>query len=180
MLSSLFLALVLPLNGGGPVDITEQQLTRYVNDKVRYTQQYGLPGLFDAQLHMDKMTVSLGRDKPDLAQVLSAGRFTLSLPNKAPIDGTLQARFQARPRYAPAQGAVYLDDFTLIDYQLSPATLQQQFAPLVDYLVQGLRQRLASQPAYRLDEQDPEQAWLKQHVTGVELLPGTLRLQTGT
>lgn len=180
MLPSLFLALALQLNGAGPVDISEQQLTQYVNDKVRNEQQYGLPGLFDAHILMDKMTVRLGRDKPDLAQIHSTGRFTLSLPNKAPIDGTLEANFEAKPRYSPSQGAVYLDKFTLIDYRLTPAAVQQQFAPLVDYLVQGLQQRLANQPAYRLDERDPDQAWLKQHVTDVQLLPGKLRLQTGS
>ena len=52
MLHSLFLALALQLNGAGPVDISEQQLTQYVNDKVRSEQQYGLPGLFDAQILM--------------------------------------------------------------------------------------------------------------------------------
>lgn len=58
--------------------------------------------------------------------------------------------------------------------------MQQQFAPLVGYLVQGLQTRLAQQPAYMLNTKDKDQRWLKQHVTGFELLPGKLRLHTDT
>ena len=178
MISSLFLALALTVSPQGNVDISEQQLTQYVNSKVRYAQQFGLPGLFEADIRTKSLQVSLARQQPQLANVQSLGDFTLALPNKPAINGTLEANFQARPRYDTRQGAIYLDNFTLQDYQLQPAELQQQFAPLMDYLTRSLQQRLASQPAYRLDPKDKQQAWLKAHVTGFELHPGLLRLKT--
>ena len=82
------------------------------------------------------------------------------------------------PYYHLQNGAIYLDNFMLTSYQIKPATVQEQFAPLVGYLVQGLQSRLEQQPAYVLNTKDKEQLWLKQHVTRFELLPGKLRLHT--
>ncbi|MFC3915054.1 DUF1439 domain-containing protein [Pseudaeromonas sharmana] len=178
MIPSLLLALALNVSPQGTVDISEQQLTQYVNSKLKYAQQFGLPGLFEADIRTKSLQVSLARQQPQRANVQSLADFTLSLPNKPAINGTLQANFEAKPRYDVQQGAVYLDNFTLQDYQLQPAALQQQFAPLMGYLVKGLQQRLANQPAYRLNTKDQQQAWLKEHVTGFELQPGLLRLKT--
>ncbi|MBP7981237.1 MAG: DUF1439 domain-containing protein [Tolumonas sp.] len=178
MLHALLLTLSLSSQTGGPIDITEQELTRYVNQKAKYEQQYGLPGLFDVDVNIDTMQVRLGRQKAGMAQVQGNGRFTLSLPGKPAVDGTIRADFEAKPRYHLQNGAIYLDNFTLTSYEIKPAEVQQQFAPLVGYLVQGLQNRLEQQPAYQLNTQDKEQLWLKQHVTRFELLPGKLRLHT--
>lgn len=178
MLHALLLTLSLSGQTSGPIDITEQELTQYVNQKAKYQQQYSLPGLFDVDLNIDTMQVRLGRQKAGMAQVLSNGRFTLSLPGKPAIDGTIRADFEAKPRYQQQSGAVYLDNFTLTSYSIQPSAVQQQFAPFVSYLVQGLQSRLEQQPAYQLNTQDKDQLWLKQHVTRFELMPGKLRLHT--
>ncbi len=178
MLHALLLTLSLSSQTAGPIDITEQELTQYVNQKAKYQQQYGLPGLFDVDLNIDSMQVRLGRQKTNMAQVLSNGRFTLTLPGQPAVDGTITADFEAKPRYHLQNGAIYLDNFTLTSYQIKPAAVQEQFAPLVGYLVQGLQSRLEQQPAYVLNTKDKEQLWLKQHVTRFELLPGKLRLHT--
>jgi hypothetical protein len=180
MLHALLLTLSLSSHTSGPIDITEQDLTSYVNQNARYQQQYGLPGLFDVDVNLDSMQVQLGRQKAGMAAVQGNGRFTLSLPGKPAVDGTIRADFEAKPRYHLQTGAIYLDNFTLTSYEIKPADVQQQFAPLVGYLVQGLQTRLAQQPAYMLNTKDKDQRWLKQHVTGFELLPGKLRLHTDT
>lgn len=72
----------------------------------------------------------------------------------------------------------HFDQFTLKNYVLEPAALNQQFGPMMGYLLKGIEQRLAKQPAYRLDAKNADQAWLKNHVTSVELQPGVLRLKT--
>ena len=80
-----------------------------------------------------------------MAQVLSNGRFTLTLPGQPAVDGTITADFEAKPRYHLQNGAIYLDNFTLTSYQIKPATVQEQFAPLVGYLVQeSLQSRLGT------------------------------------
>lgn len=43
MLHALLLTLSLSSHTSGPIDITEQDLTSYVNQNARYQQQYGLP-----------------------------------------------------------------------------------------------------------------------------------------
>lgn len=178
MLTSLFLALTLTSQGKGPVVITEQQLTDFVNQKVKYEQQYGLPGLFEASLKLDRMNVELGRQGANMANVLGNGNFTLTLPNKPAMDGKIKANFEAKPRYAKEEGAIYFDNFELKEYSIEPTSMKQQFAPLMGYLVSSLKQRLSKEPAYRLNEKDKDQAWLKAHVTGFEMTPGKLRLIT--
>ena len=106
------------------------------------------------------------------------GNFTLTLPNKPAMDGKIKANFEAKPRYAKEEGAIYFDNFELKEYSIEPASMKQQFAPLMGYLVSSLKQRLSKEPAYRLNEKDKDQAWLKAHVTGFEMTPGKLRLIT--
>ena len=178
MMITLVLALALTADAQGNVDISEQQLTQYVNGKVKYEQDYALPGLFDAHVKLTRMQVELARSAPKQADVQGFGQFTLTLPDKPAMDGTITANFTALPRYAPAEGAVYFDQFTLKNYVLEPAALDQQFGPMMGYLLKGIEQRLAKQPAYRLDAKNADQAWLKSHVTSIELKPGVLRLKT--
>ncbi len=178
MLQTVLLALSLSSNPNGPIDITEQQLTQYVNQKAKYQQQYGIPGLFDIDIHIKSMTVSLGKKKSNTADVQSIGTYTLTLPNQPVVDGTINADFEAKPRYDMQNGAIYLDQFALSGYQITPANIQEQFAPLVSYLISGLQSKLKQEPAYVLNTQDKDQRWLKEHVTRFELLPGKLRLYT--
>lgn len=178
MITSLMLALALATNGHKSMDITEQQLTTYVNEKVKYEQKYSMPGLFDANIKLNNMKVALGRQVADQAAVTGLGTYTLTLPNKPAINGTMEAHFQAKPRYEPKDGAIYLDNFQLQEYKLEPQSVQQQFGPMLDFLVQRLQQKLAKEPAYRLNTANQDQAWLKEHVTGVVIKPGVLHLTT--
>lgn len=178
MLSTLVLELALHVAPDGYVNITEQQLDQYVAQHIKLTHHYAMPGLFSADVNMSNMKVALARQTSNQAEVNGAGEFILTLPNRAPIDGILSARFSATPRYAAGQGAIYLERFQLLDYTLQPASLQQQVAVLMPYLLQGLQSRLASRPAYQLDNKDPQQLWLRQHITSFEMQPGILRLKT--
>lgn len=178
MLGTLLLSLALSQHPTGPIDITEQELTTYVNQKSKYQQQYGIPGLFDVDVKLDHMNVTLGRQNPGMADVQGKGQFVLSLPNKPPVDGTIRANFEAKPHYDQKNGAIYLQSFKLTQYEIQPDSVQQEFAPLVGYLVQGLQSRLAQQPAYVLDKNDKDQRWLKEHITRFQILPGKLRLYT--
>lgn len=109
----LYSSLTLSLSSqtGGPIDITEQELTRYVNQKAKYEQQYGLTAC------LMSMSISTPCGKPvwpakaGMAQVQGNGRFTLSLPGKPAVDGTIRADFEAKPRYHLQNGAIYLDRF---------------------------------------------------------------------
>ena len=92
MILSLALALTLTADSQGNVDISEQQLTQYVNSKVKYEQDYALPGLFDAHVKLSRMEVGLARSAARQADVQSFGNFTLTLPNKPSVDGTVQAK----------------------------------------------------------------------------------------
>jgi hypothetical protein len=178
MLNVLLLTLALSHNHTGPIDITEQDLTSYVNQKANYQQQYGIPGLFDVNVTLDTMQVKLGRERPDMADVTGHGHFVLALPNKVPVNGTIRAKFEAKPHYDQKSGSIYLQNFNLTQYEIKPDAVQQEFAPLVGYLVQGLQSRLAQQPAYVLDNNDKDQHWLKDHITRFQILPGKLRLYT--
>lgn len=177
MFATLFLALSLNHIQNGHVDLSEQELSQYINQHAAYNQQYGIPGMFDVDIKMNSMDVTLGRRQAEMADVASTGKYTLAMPNQSPVSGTITANFAAKPRYSIPQGAIYLDQFSLVSYHITPASVEQQFGPMVGYLVNGLEERLKNQPAYTLNSDNQDQLWLKQHVTGFQLLPGKLRLQ---
>ena len=86
--------------------------------------------------------------------------------------------YEARPRYDKAQSALFLDNMKLIEYKLEPEAAQQKFGFMLGMLLQSMEKRLETQPVYRLNDKDPNQAWLKENLLGLELSPGKIHLLT--
>lgn len=144
MILSLALALTLTWQTGN-VDISEQQLTQYVNSKVKYEQDYALPGLFDAHVKLSRMEVGLARSAARQADVQGFGSFTLTLPNKPVSMG--QCRLTSRPcRYVPSRRRRLLRPVHPANYVLRLDSLNQQFGPMMGYPAQGIEQRLTDNP----------------------------------
>ena len=61
---------------------------------------------------------------------------------------------------------------------LEPAAAEQKFGFMLRMLLQSMEKRLETQPVYKLDDKDPNQAWLKENLLGLELSPGKIRLLT--
>lgn len=82
---------------------------------------------------------------------------------------------KAQPYYDPEQGAIYLKDMQLVNYQVNPEKLTGTLRTLEPYLQQSLRSWFDALPAYRLDaNRSKSEALAKKLAKGIEVKPGKL------
>ncbi|MFR9721388.1 DUF1439 domain-containing protein [Aeromonas diversa] len=174
VLQSLLLSLALLTPGQS--EISEQQLTSLLNQKGQIERQVQMQGLFDARLRLTEGTVQLGRDQPGLARVTGRGTATIAMGNKPPVDARLSVTLDGKPRYEAQSHVLYLDDARIVDYKMEPKEAQMQYGMMVNLLLQNLQQRMQGQPVYRLDGKDAHSRWWRDNLTGIEVLPGKLKL----
>ena len=170
--------LSLAMLGQGSYDINEQQINQYLQSQVQVDKQLELPGIIKAHVQLEQSDVQIGRQSPDTARVFGKGKLKISLPDQTQYDALLNMTYEARPRYDKTQSALFLDNMKLIDYKLEPAEAEQKFGFMLRMLLQSMEKRLETQPVYKLDDKDPNQAWLKETLLGLELSPGKIRLLT--
>lgn len=175
ILQSLLLSAALL--GAGQTEISEQQINTLLDHKGKVERQVQMPGLFSAHLRLTKGEVELGRQQTGMARVHGYGNATISMGNKPPVDARLQVTFEGKPRYDVASKSLYLDDANLIDYQIAPQQAQQQYGLMINMALQSLKQRLINQPIYTLKD-DQRHRWWRDNLTGIEVVPGKLRLLT--
>lgn len=176
ILSSMLLSLAML--GQGSYDINEQQINQYLQSQVQVNKQLELPGIIKAHVQLEQSDVQIGRQSPDTVRVYGKGKLKIALPDNTEYDARLNMAYEARPRYDKAQSALFLDNMKLIEYKLEPEAAQQKFGFMLGMLLQSMEKRLETQPVYRLDAKDPNQAWLKENLLGLELSPGKIHLLT--
>ncbi|KTA91749.1 hypothetical protein VO71_17575 [Aeromonas salmonicida subsp. smithia] len=168
----------LAMLGQGSYDINEQQINQYLQSQVQVNKQLELPGIIKAHVQLEQSDVQIGRQSPDTARVYGKGKLRIALPDQTEYDARLNMTYEARPRYDKAQSALFLDNIKLIEYKLEPEAAQQKFGFMLGMLLQSMEKRLETQPVYRLNDKDPNQAWLKENLLGLELSPGKIHLLT--
>ncbi|MEL3919861.1 MULTISPECIES: DUF1439 domain-containing protein [Aeromonas] len=176
ILQSMLLSLAML--GQGSYDINEQQINQYLQSQIKVDKQLELPGIIKAHVLLEQSDVQIGRQQPDTARVYGKGKLKIALPDNTEYDASLQMTYEARPRYDKSQSALFLDNMKLVEYKLEPEAAQQKFGFMLGMLLQSMEKRLETQPVYRLDDKDPQQAWLKENLLGVELSPGKIHLLT--
>ncbi|MGL4251161.1 MAG: DUF1439 domain-containing protein [Aeromonas sp.] len=176
ILQSMLLS--LSMLGQGSYDINEQQINQYLQSQVQLDKQLELPGIIKAHVKLEQSHVEIARQQPDTAQVSGKGKLMIALPDNTEYDARLQMTYEARPRYDKAQSALFLDGMKLVSYKLEPEAAERKFGLMLGMLLQSMEKRLESQPVYRLDGKDPQQAWLKENLLGLELSPGKIHLLT--
>ena len=176
ILQSMLLSLAML--GQGSYDINEQQINQYLQSQVQVDKQLELPGIIKAHVQLEQSDVQIGRQSPDTARVFGKGKLKIALPDQTEYDARLNMTYEARPRYDKAKSALFLDNMKLIDYKLEPAAAEQKFGFMLRMLLQSMEKRLETQPVYKLDDKDPNQAWLKENLLGLELSPGKIHLLT--
>ncbi|MCZ0752665.1 DUF1439 domain-containing protein [Aeromonas enteropelogenes] len=176
ILQSMLLSLAML--GQGSYDINEQQINQYLQSQVKVDKQLELPGIIKAHVLLEQSDVQIGRQQPDTARVYGKGKLKIALPDNTEYDASLQMTYEARPRYDKSQSALFLDNMKLVEYKLEPEAARQKFGLMLGMLLQSMEKRLETQPVYRLDDKDPQQAWLKENLLGVELSPGKIHLLT--
>ncbi|MFQ1785167.1 DUF1439 domain-containing protein [Aeromonas veronii] len=176
ILQSMLLSLAML--GQGSYDINEQQINQYLQSQVQVDKQLELPGIIKAHVQLEQSDVQIGRQRPDTARVYGKGKLKIALPDNTEYDARLQMTYEARPRYDKSQSALFLDNMKLVEYKLEPETAEKKFGLMLNMLLQSMEKRLETKPVYKLNDKDPDQAWLKENLLGLELSPGKIHLLT--
>lgn len=155
--------------------LTEQQLNQGLQQQLGREFPLNLGSWLSAKVTLRDLTVGLGRQAPDKAQV--QGQILLSLTQgETRYHWDITGDFSARPRYDSEQGALFLDEFELISYRLNNGSGSDQARFILPMLLQGLTSYLSQYPVYTLDDQDPFQRQLKDQVLSLEITPGQISL----
>jgi hypothetical protein len=154
--------------------LSEQDVNAYLQKHNDFKKDIGVPGLMTATMTLSDLNSQIGRTEPDKIRLSGNARVnieTLFGSQQADVKLTLQAQ----PYYDKAQGAIYLKDMHLVDYQVQPEKLQSTFKALTPYLDQSLKSYFDQKPAYVLDPQRSQsEALAKKLAKGIEVKPGEL------
>lgn len=155
--------------------LTEQQLNAQLHSRLDKEYPFTLGDWLNASMRLQQIAMTLGRPEADKVRISGKLLLHLAQPDTR-YDWLLDGNFSARPRYDNQQGALFLDEFELLEYRLENST-QPGASLFMPYLLQGLAQYLSRYPVYVLDETDPLQAQIKQRLVQLEIQPGKLILQ---
>ncbi|WP_107851654.1 DUF1439 domain-containing protein [Oceanimonas marisflavi] len=156
--------------------LTEQQLNRQLATRLGQEFPVTLGDWLKAGVRIAEMQVALGRQEADKARVSGRGVVLLEQGGTR-YDWDISGDFSARPRFDREQGALYLDEFELLEYRLNNSDASPQAGFVLPLLLQSLADYLSRYPVYRLDEQDPLQKRLKDSALTLTISPGQLTLE---
>ncbi|WP_116473637.1 DUF1439 domain-containing protein [Zobellella maritima] len=155
--------------------LTEQQLNERLNNSLDKEYPFTLGDWLNADIRLQQIAMTLGRPEADKVRISGKLWIQLAQPDTR-YSWLLDGNFSARPRYDNQLGALFLDEFELLEYRLESSS-QPKASMFMPYLLQGLAQYLSRYPVYVLDEADPLQARIKQRLVRLEVQPGRLLLQ---
>ncbi|WP_213990970.1 lipoprotein [Sodalis sp. dw_96] len=154
--------------------LSEQDVNGYLQKHNNFQKAIGVPGLLNANIVLTDLTSQIGRTEPDKVRLSGNARLDIqSLWGAQQAD--LKLTLQAQPYYDKEQGAIYLKDMQLVDYQVQPEKLQPTFKVLTPYLENSLKSYFDNKPAYVLDpSRNKTEALAKKLAKGLEVKPGEL------
>lgn len=155
--------------------LTEQQLNTELNKQLGKEFPLGIGQWLSAAVKMQEVNVELGRQSPDKARILGQALISFN-QGQQQYHWDITGDFSARPRYDNQQGALFLDDFELINYSLNQDDSSPQARFMLPMLLQALTGYLSQYPVYTLDETDPLQRQLKNQAVSLGITPGKISL----
>lgn len=155
--------------------LSEQQLNQQLNLQLGKEFPVSLGSWLSAGIELKGLSVELGRQEADKARVQGQGILSMQQGQQR-SHWDIEGDFSARPRYDSEQGALFLDEFQLLNYRLNQQTSSPQASMMLPLLLQGLAGYLSQYPVYTLDDTDPLQRQLKEKVLSLEIAPGQLSL----
>ncbi|MCE2572165.1 DUF1439 domain-containing protein [Motilimonas eburnea] len=180
LLKSLVIVAVLSVVAGcsQTYSLSEQEVAGYINEKVGYKHEEGIPGILYVKAELGQIEVSLGRNNSQAIQVSGTSKLELQNPIR-PFTGKVTVDFSAKPWYSEKEGAVYLKEVALQQVRTEPADFGNEIAKLIPQVSQALQLFLQTQPIYVLDEQDSTEALIKKVGKEIKIKPGKIEFVMG-
>lgn len=166
-------ALLLAACATTQYNVSESDINRYLNDKIAFEKELGIPGIMSGKISLDDLTSRIGRSQADKVELDAAGDLQMTSPL-----GSQQMKvhlsLRARPDYVAEQGAIYLRDLEVLSVRTEPAEVGAALTPLLATFNQSVSQLLSQTPVYRLDGNRANEAMIKDKVQALKVEPGRL------
>ena len=151
----------LMLGGCVSYSITEQDMTKYLQDSVMLEQEVGVQSVMYAQVAVDDLEVKIGRTDNQRVSVIANTNAKVEIFNMPNMGLDLDIEFSAIPEYDKESGEVYLKSLRLENFNESGKQLPENIANLLQPAVSMIGLALSQQPVYKLDGAKVQEALLK-------------------
>ncbi|WP_165314078.1 DUF1439 domain-containing protein [Vibrio ziniensis] len=166
MIKKAFKSLILPFlvitfAGCASYSVTEQDMTKYLDDNVSFEQSVGVENVMHAFVSIHDMDVSIGRVDADRVSVLANTIAKIQIWNQPEKKLELDLEFSAVPQYDKETGEIFLKSLRLDRFDEESQLLTPEIKQLLKPAVSMIGTALSQYPVYKLDSSKVEQALLK-------------------
>ncbi|UUM29567.1 DUF1439 domain-containing protein [Vibrio japonicus] len=159
MLALMFMTLVM--GGCATYSISEQEMTKYLNDNANLNQTVGIENVMYAQVSVDDLEVKIGRADKDRVSVFAntSGKVQMLNDRKRELDIDLE--FSAIPEYDKETGEIFLKSLRLEHFDERSQLFTPELKTLLKPAVSLIGYALSQQPVYKLDSAQVKSVLLK-------------------
>ncbi|PSW20751.1 DUF1439 domain-containing protein [Photobacterium sanctipauli] len=154
-------AAALVLGGCASYSITEQDMTKYLQDSVSLEQSVGVENVMYAQVAVDDLEVKIGRADADRVSVFASTNAQVQMLSMQNMGLDLDVEFSAIPEYDKESGEVYLKSLRLENFSDGKQQLPPEVKKLLKPAVSMIGYALSQQPVYKLDSSKVQEALIK-------------------
>ncbi|MFM2486418.1 DUF1439 domain-containing protein [Celerinatantimonas yamalensis] len=162
------------LSGCG-YNITEADISNYLQHHVDYKKTYRLGSLLEVDTDLSQLKVKIDPNNQQRVQLNGLLQLHISSFIKN-FDFTSHGTFKAKPVYNKEEGAIYLEDMSIQLSDVKPDKYSSIASKFLPKLEQSMRVYLQSHPVYQLDTNKSKQKMIKYFADRIEVQPGYLHL----
>lgn len=151
----------LMLSGCVSYSITEQDMTKYLQDSVMLEQEVGVESVMYAKVAVDDLEVKIGRAESQRVSVLANTNAKVQVFNMPNMGLDLDIEFSATPEYDKESGEVYLKSLRLERFDEKGRQLSPEVEKLLKPAVSMIGFALSQLPVYKLDSNKVQELLLK-------------------
>lgn len=154
--------------------ITEQEVNQYLNKYNEFEKDVGIPGLLEAHIRLSDLSSQIAREESNTVTLTGHGNIKAdSLLGGQDCD--VQISLKAQPQYDAKQGAIYLKEMTITDYQVKPENMSSAVKAIAPYLNKSLKSYFNQMPVYTLGANgNKKELMAKKLAKSMEIKPGEL------
>lgn len=159
--STFVLFSAFTLGGCVSYNITENDMTQYLQDNVSLEQSVGVQNVMYAQVSVEDLRVKIGREEAERVSVFANTNALIQILNSPNMGLDLDIEFSAVPEYNQETGEVFLKSLRLEKLEEHSQGLTPEVKTLLKPAVAMIGQALSQHPVYKLDGAKVQEALIK-------------------
>ncbi|NOH95850.1 DUF1439 domain-containing protein [Vibrio sp. 99-70-13A1] len=159
--STFVLFSAFTLGGCVSYNITENDMTQYLQDNVSLEQSVGVQNVMYAQVSVEDLRVKIGREEAERVSVFANTSALIQILSSPNMGLDLDIEFSAVPEYNQETGEVFLKSLRLEKLEEHSQGLTPEVKTLLKPAVAMIGQALSQHPVYKLDGAKVQEALIK-------------------